>query len=66
MYAITYINIYLNKLIFFMFNNYDEMSSVEKLLIKITKNNNNSFGKIIKIYIFKLYFNLFKKIWKNF
>ena len=65
LYAITYIKIYLNKLIFFMFNNYDEMSSVENLLVKIAKNN-NSFGKIIKIYIFKLYFNLFNKNWEKF
>jgi hypothetical protein len=66
LYAISYIKIYLNKFCTFI---YEKDQYVEKVddITKIIKGEyeNNKFRKVLKIYIFKVFYNLMNKNWNN-
>ena len=66
LYAISYIKIYLNKFSTFI---YEKDQYVEKIddITKIIKgeNENDKFRKVLKIYIFKVFYNLMNKNWNN-
>ena len=67
LYSIVYIKIYLNKLIYFVKEMQSKIGNISCIMKVIQGIKNNNFGKVIKIYIFKLlysYYNnfeLFKK-----
>ena len=67
LFAISYIKIYLNKLIYFVYNKENEINGIEEI-VEIIKGSDefNKLRKVIKIYVFKLFFNLVNKNWKNF
>jgi len=67
LYAISYIKIYLNKLIYLIYYKDKEIKDIQDI-INIIKGNeaSNKLRKIIKIYVFKLFFNLMYKNWDEF
>ena len=66
LYSISYIKAYLNQLVKFSSNekSLQRMGSIEEI-IKLIKDKNNNFRKVIKIYIIKLFFYS-EKVKKNF
>ena len=66
LYSITYIKIYLNKLVYFITTNIRLMADIRPLIDVICGYKSNNFRKVIKIYILKLLFNFFQRNWDEF
>ena len=66
LYCISYIKIYLSKLVYFLHEKEQYISDI-RCIIDVIKggNENNKFRKVIKIYIFKLFYNLTGKNIEN-
>ena len=64
LFAITYIKIYLSKLVSFIIEDYESMSDISKIFYEIN-NADNDFRKVVKFYIFKLFFNSLNKNWED-
>jgi len=66
LYAISYIKIYLNKFSTFI---YEKEQFIEKIddIIKVINGTreNDKFKRVLKIYFFKIFYNLMDKNWKN-
>ena len=59
LYAISYIKIYLSQLSFFLDKKCQDVYNIEKIISTIEGfNKENKFRKVLKIYIFKLFYNL--------
>ena len=66
LFAISYIKIYLDKLVYFIYHKNQIITSTKEIMdFIIGSDKNNMFRKVIKIYIFKLFFNLMKKDWNE-
>ena len=67
LYVISYIKIYLNKLIYLIYYKDKEINDIQDI-INIIKGPtaSNKLRKVIKIYVFKLFFNLMHKNWDEF
>ena len=62
LYTISYIKIYLRELCYFIDKKYQEMQDIREIITAIEGGNEeNRFRKVIKIYIFKLFYNLVGK-----
>ena len=67
LYAISYIKIYLSKVVFFAYNNIQNIKSIHEIINEIKGSNTNSkFRNVIKIYLFKLLFNIMNRNWGEF
>ena len=66
LYSIVYTKMYLSKLVYFIFDKFQESKSIQKIKQIINKIKNPSFAKVIKIYIFKLFFNLMDNNYEEF
>ena len=64
LYSISYIKSYLNKLVNFSLNSFQELGSI-KDIIKILESKENGLMKVIKLYIIKIFFNS-EKVKKDF
>ena len=64
LYSITYIKIYLYKLVSFINTSYEYMLDVNSLF-KPMNNKDSEFRYILKIYVFKIVFNLLNKNWED-
>ena len=56
LYAISYIKIYLDKVIYYLINNLEELPSIKDINDIIVEMNNENISRVIKIYIFKLFY----------
>ena len=66
LYAISYIKIYLNKLITFIYEKNQFVRNTDEIMKIIKGNNqNDKFRNVLKIYIFKLFYNIMGKSWDN-
>ena len=64
LYAISYIKIYLNKLATFIYEKHQFIACIDDIMDIIKEyNENNKFGKVLMIYIWKIYYNLVGKNW---
>ena len=67
LYAISYIKIYLNKLIYFVYKREQEINGIQEIVGMIRgTGSDNKLRKVIMIYVFKLFFNLMNKNWDEF
>ena len=66
LFSISYIKIYLSKLVYFLIFKKQEFKEADEIM-KIIKGPNaeSKLRKVIKIYIFKIYFNLLNRNWNN-
>ena len=60
LYTLTYIKIYLSKLVYFIKEKYKKLGNISEIMNVIRGKKNNNFRKVIKIYIFKLLNSLCK------
>ncbi len=58
LYALTYVKIYLSKLVLFLKEKKYKVGGISEIMSVIKGKKNNNFRKVIKIYIFKLFFSL--------
>ena len=62
LFAISYIKIYLNKLVYYIYNKKQHIGSIKDITKEIIGTDiNNLFRKVLKIYIFKLFYNIMNK-----
>ena len=67
LYAISYIKIYLNKLIYLVYHKEQEINGIQDIVqMIIGSDSSNKLRRVIKIYVFKLFFNLMNKNWDEF
>ena len=66
LYCIVFIKIYLSKLVSFIFEKWDELKNIDKIMSIIKKLKNKNFAKVIKIYIFKLFYKLMNNNYEQF
>ena len=66
LYCIAFIKIYLSKLVSFIFEKWEELKNIDEILSIIKKIQNKDLAKVIKIYIFKLFFNLMDNNYQQF
>ena len=67
LYAIAYVKMYLSKVVYFIKEKYKEMGNCQDIMnIIINELKNKKFGKVIKIYIFKLFYNYFNNNYEQF
>ena len=66
LFCISYIKLYLYKAITLNFNNNDNIYNIDEIIKVIEGNENNNFRKMIKIYVFKIYFYLFNNNYQEF
>ena len=64
LYSITYIKIYLSRLVFFICN-YKNMINIKPIIDILCGAKSNNFRKVIKIYTYKLFFNFFNRNWNE-
>ena len=60
LYTLTYIKIYLSKLVYFIKEKFNKLGDISEIMNIIKGKENNNFRKVIKIYIFKLLNSLCK------
>ena len=60
LYALTYVKIYLSKLVNFIMDKNNQLGDISEILEVIKGKNDNKFRRVIKIYIFKLFFSYMK------
>ena len=66
LYAISYIKIYLNKLSTFIYEKNQFVRNTEEIMTIIKgTNQNDKMRNVLKIYIFKIFYNLMDKSWEN-
>jgi len=65
LYSITYIKIYLNKLVFFICTKFKNMLDIKPIIDILCGTKSNNFRKVIKIYAYKLFFNFFNRNWNE-
>ena len=58
LYALTYVKIYLSKFVYFLKEKSNQLGDISEILKVIKGKKNNNFRKVIKIYIFKLFYSL--------
>jgi len=63
LYSITYIKIYLYKLVYFIYNYPQIYEDVQVIINILLGEKDNNFRNIIKIYIYKLFFNFNNRNW---
>ena len=56
LYSIVYIKMYLSKAVFFIKEKHSQIGSIKELMKVIQSIKNKNFGKVIKIYVFKLFY----------
>ena len=67
LFAISYIKIYLNKLIYLVYHKEQEINGIQDIVqMIIGSDSSNKLRRVIKIYVFKLFFNLMNKNWDEF
>ena len=66
LFAIAYIKMYLSKAVFFIKEKYNEMGNCQKIIDVIKGIKNKAFCKVIKIYVFKLFYNYMNKNYEQF
>ena len=66
LYAIVYIKMFLSKLVYFIKEKYKELGDFKNIIEAINNINNKSFGNVIKIYIFKLFYNYLDSNYEKF
>ena len=66
LYSIVYVKKYLHYLANFIVNNYQELGNTKEIMKLIKNIRNKHFSKVIKIYIFKLIYNLKKRNYEEF
>ena len=66
LYCISYIKMYLYKCIYFNHNMNQYFSGFDEIIKTIEGSNKNNFRKIIKIYVFKIFFYLLNNNYKDF
>jgi hypothetical protein len=66
LFAISYIKIYLQKFVTFNYEKNAYIGDIKDIITAILgTSTNNIFRKVLKIYIFKVYYNLMKKDWNE-
>ena len=65
LYSITYIKIYLSKLVNFICTINDFIGDISPIIGDLTGSSSNNFRKVIKIYTYKLIFNYFNRNWNE-
>ena len=66
LFCIAYIKIYLSKLVNFIYYREQEIDDIKDIVKEIIgSNKDNKVRKILKIYIFKLFYNLMNKDWEQ-
>ena len=66
LFAISYIKIYLNKLTYFIYEKNQFIGDTNIITKALIGNyGNNTFRKVLKIYVFKLFFNLMDRDWEK-
>ena len=60
LYALTYVKIYLSKVVNFLMDEKNQLGDISEIIEVIKGKNNNKFRKVIKIYVFKLFFSYMK------
>ena len=58
LYSLTYVKIYLSKLVYILKNNNKQLGDISFIMDVIKGKTKNNFRKVIKIYIFKLFYSL--------
>ena len=66
LYSIVYIKKYLSEVVYFIKEKYNELGSVKEIINVIQKIKNKNFGNVIKIYVFKLFYNLMNNNYEQF
>ena len=62
LFVISYIKIYLNKLVYYIYNKKQYIGNIKDIIGSIIgTDKNNMFSKVLKIYIFKLFYNIMDK-----
>ena len=65
LFSLTYVKMYLSKLVTFIFKHNQKMPDIKKIMGEIKKLDKN-FSKVIKIYIMKLFYNLMDNNFEQF
>ena len=66
LYAIAYVKMYLSKVVYFIKEKNKEMGSPKEIMGIIQKIKNMKFARIVKIYVFKLFYNYMNKNFEEF
>jgi len=65
LFSITYIKIYLYKLVEKIFKSYDNMGNIKPIIDIVSKISSENLRKVIKIYIYKIIFNSLNRNWNE-
>ena len=67
LFAVSYIKIYLSKMVYFICKKEQEIQNISEIIRKINgSDHRNKLRKVIKIYVFKLFYNKMKRNWETF
>ena len=66
LYSIVYIKKYLSEVVYFIKEKYNEMGNIKEIIDVIQEIKNKNFGNVIKIYVFKLFYNLMGNNYEQF
>ena len=66
LYCISFVKMYLSKCIYYNFTDYQDFPDFNKILDTIEGQGNNNLRKMIKIYVFKIFFNLLNNNYHDF
>ena len=66
LYSIVYVKKYLSEVVYFIKEKFNELGSIKEIINIIQNIKNKNFGNVIKIYVFKLFYNLMSNNYEQF